>query len=98
MWCWCVDGGGGGGHHQISVVCSSRYPSRQLVSSGGVLTTLSSVSLLLLRLRSQAVLDVQSNVEDEARRLHQGGHRSPQLLREVHSFGLIFFFFFLSTV
>ena len=45
------------------------------------------VVVTLLVLRSQAMLDIQSSVSDEARRLHQGGHRSPQLLREVHSFG-----------
>ena len=50
--------------------------------------TVSGVLLLLLLLRSQVMSDVQSSVDDEARRLHEGGpYRSPQLLREVHSLG-----------
>ena len=39
-----------------------------------------------LPLRSQAMLDVESSVDDELIRLHQGSYRSPQLLCEVHSF------------
>ena len=43
--------------------------------------------LFLLLLHPHVMLYVQDSVDDETRRLQQGGKRSAQLLREVHNFG-----------